>query len=503
LTNNYLNLIFLILHLRSSASSVEKFFFTIGGAMPAASQRYDLIVIGAGPGGYVAAIRAAQLGQRVACVERRATLGGTCLNIGCIPSKALLDSSELYHLAQARFQRHGIQVGRLDLDLAAMLARKDAVVKSLTDGVRFLFRKNRIEPVFGAARVASPRTVAVRGGDGSETTLKAEHILLATGSEPVALPSIPFDGRAIVSSTEALAFDRVPEHLVVVGGGYIGLELGSVWKRLGARVTVIEFLPRIVATADLEVGAVLHKSLVKQGLEFQLETKVTAARVEGDRVSVTAEAPGGQVLTSTCDRMLVAVGRRPYTEGLGLAEAGVRVDPRTGKVPVDARFRTNIPTISAIGDLVDGPMLAHKAEDEGIAFAEILAGKPGHVDYATIPSVIYTWPELASVGITEEQARDQKLDYRVGKFPFGANGRAQAMDETEGLVKILADARTDRVLGVHILGPRASDLIAEAVTTMAFSGSAEDIARICHAHPTLSEAVREAALAVDRRAIHA
>lgn len=470
--------------------------------MPSESTRYDLVVIGSGPGGYVAAIRAAQLGMKVACVEKRATLGGTCLNIGCIPSKALLDSSELYHLAQAKFARHGIKVDGLGLNLPAMLARKDEVVKSLTDGLQFLFKKNKIQPVQGTARVTGPKTVAVRGGDGSETTLETNHILLATGSTPVNLPFLPFDGRAIVSSTEALSFDRVPEHLVVVGGGYIGLELGSVWKRLGAKVTVVEFLPRIVPMADVEVGTLLHRSLVKQGLEIHLETKVTGAKTAGAKVQVTAETKDGKSLGLECDRVLVAVGRRPYTEGLALDQVGVNVDPKSGKVPIDAHFRTNVPTISAIGDLVEGPMLAHKAEDEGVAFAELLAGKAGHVNYDTIPSVIYTWPEMASVGITEEQAKERKLDYRVGKYPFAPNGRAKAMDETEGIVKILADAATDRVLGVHIVGPRASDLIAEAVTTMEYAGSAEDIARTCHAHPTLSEVVREAALAVDRRAIH-
>jgi dihydrolipoamide dehydrogenase len=467
------------------------------------AERYDLVVIGAGPGGYVAAIRAAQLGRKVACVEKRAALGGTCLNIGCIPSKALLDTSELYHLAHERFTRHGIKVGGLEVDIPAMLARKDEVVKGLTDGVRFLFKKNRIDPFFGTARVTSPESVVVRKNEGGEVTLEAAHILVATGSEPVNLPFLPFDGKTIVSSTEALCFDRVPKHLVVVGAGYIGLELGSVWKRLGAKVTVIEFLPRIVPMADLEIGGMLHKSLVKQGLEFHLETRVTGAKVEGEQVSVSAEKKDGQALTVDCDRVLVAVGRRAYTDGLGLAEVGVAVDSRTGKVAVDDHFRTNVPTISAIGDVIEGPMLAHKAEDEGVAFAEMLVGKPGHVDYNTVPSVIYTWPEMASVGITEEQAKERKLEYKVGKFPFLANGRAKAMDETEGQVKILADAKSDRVLGVHIIGPRASDMIAEAVTTMEFAGSSEDIARICHAHPTLSEAMKEAALAVDKRAIHA
>jgi dihydrolipoyl dehydrogenase len=466
------------------------------------SSQFDLVVIGAGPGGYVAAIRAAQLGMKVACVEKSPTLGGTCLNVGCIPSKAMLDSSELFHLAQERFKRHGITFDRLTLDLSAMLARKDKVVKDLTDGVRHLFRKNHIEVFSGSARVKSPTSVDVALNDGGGALVQAGHILLATGSEPVKLPFLAFDGKIVVDSTGALAFPQVPDHLVVVGAGYIGLELGSVWKRLGAKVTVLEFLPRIVPSADPEMGELLKKSLIKQGLEFHLETKVTGASIEKDRATVRAEKKDGSQQTFECDRVLVAVGRRPLTEGLGLAEAGVSVDTRTGKVPVDARFRTNVPTISAIGDLIEGPMLAHKAEDDGIAFSELLAGKPGHVDYNTVPGVIYTWPELASVGLSEDQAKERGLNYRVGKFPFVANGRAKAMDETEGQVKILADAATDRVLGVHILGARAAEMIAEAVIVMEFGGSAEDIARTCHAHPTMSEATREAALAVDGRAIH-
>jgi dihydrolipoamide dehydrogenase len=464
--------------------------------------QFDLIVIGAGPGGYVAAIRAAQLGMKVACVEKGRTLGGTCLNVGCIPSKAMLDSSELFHLANERFGKHGIKLDGIKLDLAAMLARKAEVVKSLTDGVRLLCRKNRVETIFGTGRVSSPTTVHVALNEGGSTDLQTGHIVLATGSEPVSLPFLPFNGRTVVDSTGALAFEQVPDHLVVVGAGYIGLELGSVWKRLGAKVTVIEFLPRIVPSADPEMGDLLKKSLTKQGLEFHLETKVTGASIEGARATVHAEKKDGKKLNFECGRVLVAVGRRPFTQGLGLAEVGVAVDPKTGKVPVDALFRTNLATVSAIGDLIEGPMLAHKAEDEGIACAEILAGKPGHVDYDTVPGGIYTWPELASVGLSEQQAKEKGLNYKVGKFPFLANGRARAMDETEGLVKILADAATDRVLGVHILGPRASEMIAEAVMVMTFAGSAEDIARTCHAHPTLSEATREAALAVDGRAIH-
>jgi dihydrolipoamide dehydrogenase len=479
-----------------------------GGRVPPAVEeesvaaQFDLVVIGAGPGGYVAAIRAAQLGMKVACVEKSRTLGGTCLNVGCIPSKAMLDSSELFHLAKERFGKHGIKFDAIKLDLDAMLARKAEVVKGLTDGVRFLFKKNKVETIFGTARMSSPTSVQVALAEGGSLDLQTKFILLATGSEPVNLPFLPYNGRTVVDSTGALAFDKVPDHLVVVGAGYIGLELGSVWRRLGSKVSVIEFLPRIVPTADGEMGELLKKSLTRQGLEFHLETKVTGASIEGDRATVHAEKKDGKKLDFECGRVLVAVGRRAFTQGLGLVEVGVAIDGKTGKVPVDIHFRTNVPSISAIGDLIDGPMLAHKAEDEGIACAEILAGKAGHVNYDTIPGVIYTWPELASVGLTEEQAKQKGLAYKVGKFPFLANGRAKAMDETEGLVKILADAITDRVLGVHILGPRASEMIAESVMVMEYSGSSEDIARTCHAHPTLSEATREAALAVDGRAIH-
>jgi dihydrolipoamide dehydrogenase len=470
--------------------------------MAAGANRYDVVVIGAGPGGYVAAIRAAQLGMKVACVEKRSSLGGTCLNVGCIPSKALLDSSELYHLAESRFKIHGIRVDNLGLDLPAMLARKDKVVKELTDGVRFLFKKNKITAIEGTAKIDAPGKVSVRGGEVGDVSLEAPHIVVATGSVPVELPFLKFDGKTVVSSTEALCFDRVPEHLLVVGGGYIGLELGSVWRRLGAKVTVVEFLPRITPLADVEIGGLLHKSLAKQGLEFQLETKVTGIEVRNGGATVKAETNHGGSLSYSCDRVLVAVGRRAFADKLGLEELGAKVDPKTGKVAVDERYRTNVEGVYAIGDVIDGPMLAHKAEDEGIAVAEIIAGKHGRVDYDTIPSVIYTWPEMASVGLTEEQAKSKGLTYKVGKFPFLANGRAKAMDETEGLVKVLADSRTDRVLGVHILGPRASDMIAEAVAVMEFGGSAEDVARTCHSHPTLSEALKEAALAVDKRAIH-
>ncbi len=465
------------------------------------AERTDLVVIGTGPGGYVAAIRAAQLGMKVTCVEKRATLGGTCLNIGCIPSKALLDSSELYTIARTRLAHQGIRVGDVQLDLPAMLGRKDKVVKGLTDGLAGLFKKHRITIVQGTAKLQGPGKVLVKSAKGDPVTLDASSILLATGSEAVSLRSLPFDGVAIVSSTEALAFDKVPAHLIVVGGGYIGLELGSVWSRLGAKVTIVEFLPHLLGPSDREVATLLQRALAKQGLVIHLETRVIGASTQGGHVVVNAQTKGQDMLFQG-DKVLVAVGRRPYTVGLGLKEAGVEVNEDTGRIPVDEHFRTNVPGVFAIGDLIAGPMLAHKCEEEGIALAEFLAGQKPHVNYAAIPSVVYTFPELASVGMTEEQVKETGHAYRVGRFPFTANSRARSLDEAEGLVKILADAKTDRLLGVHILGPRASDLIAEAVSVMEFAGSAEDIARTCHAHPTLSEAVREAALAVDQRAIH-
>ncbi len=465
------------------------------------AERYDVLVIGAGPGGYVAAIRAAQLGMSVACVEKRATLGGTCLNVGCIPSKALLDSSELYAQANSHLEKHGIHAGSLRLDLATMLARKDRVVKSLTDGVAFLFKKNKITSYVGSGRLLGEGKVAVTAPNAEEIILEAQHIVLATGSEPASLPSLPLDGATIVSSTEALAFDRVPQSLIVVGGGYIGLELGSVWARLGAKVTVLEFLPRILPLSDGEIAHLLYRSLLKQGLAFHLDTKVTGAGTQGGQIVVDAQHEGKDVRFQG-DKVLVAVGRRPFTKGLGLSEVGVQTDERSGRVPVDENFETNVKGIFAIGDLINGPMLAHKAEEDGIACVERMAGMKTHVNYDTVPSVVYTWPEVASVGLTEEQVKASGREYRVGKFPFTANPRARCMDETEGMVKLLADAQSDRLLGVHVIGPRASELIAECVTAIEFAGSAEDIARICHAHPTLSEAVREAALAVGNRAIH-
>jgi dihydrolipoamide dehydrogenase len=466
------------------------------------ADRYDLVVIGAGPGGYVAAIRAAQLGMKVAVIEKRPALGGTCLNVGCIPSKALLDSSELYTLARSRFERHGIQVGDVKLDLERMMERKDKVVKGLTDGIAFLFRKNKITSIAGTGRLAGADKIAVKGADGTTQVVEAKAILLATGSEPAGLPALPFDGKAIVSSTEALVFGKVPTHLLVIGAGYIGLELGSVWARLGAKVTVLEFLPRIMASGDAEIADLLQKILTKQGLKFQLATRVVGASSQGGQVVVKAESKEGSQ-TFQGDKVLVAVGRKPVTAGLGLEDAGVKLEERSGRVVVDDSYQTSVPGVYAIGDLIQGPMLAHKAMEEGAVLAERLAGHAAHVNYATIPGVVYTWPEVASVGLTEEQVKETGREYRVGKFPFAANGRARCMDETDGLVKIIADAKTDRVLGVHILGPRASDLIAEAVTIMEFAGSSEDMYRIMHAHPTLSEAVGEAARAVTGAPLHA
>jgi len=465
-----------------------------------AEASYDLVVIGSGPGGYVAAIRAAQLGLKTACVEKYPILGGTCLNVGCIPSKALLDSSEHFALARHGFAAHGIKA-QVELDLPTMMARKDKVVKDLTSGVGFLFRKNKVEPVFGTGRIVGPGKVEVAGPEGART-LETKRILIATGSKPAALKGIAYDDRRIVHSTHALTLPEVPKRMLVVGAGAIGLELGSVWMRLGAQVEVLEFMDRIVPGMDKKSGLLLQRSLEKQGMKFHLKTSASGARVEGDQVVVTVtEKEGGATREETCDVLLVAVGRRPYTEGLGAAEVGVKLDER-GRVMVDEHYQTNVEGIFAIGDVIDGPMLAHKAEEEGIAAVERMAGLPGHVEYRCVPNVVYTWPELASVGMSEEDAANDGIEVAIGTFPFLANGRAKAMGEREGQVKILADAKTDRILGAHILGPRASDLIAEVATAMELNASAEDLARSVHAHPTLPEAVREAALAVAKRAIH-
>lgn len=481
------------------------------------SEQFDLIVIGAGPGGYVAAIRASQLGMKVAVVEKRATLGGVCLNEGCIPSKALLDSSELFALARDKFLRHGIEIEPPRLNLATMLARKDEVVKKLTEGVAYLFKKNKISLFTGTAslkgadesglqQVAVEQAFQLSFANGDQQSveapqlLKGAKVLLATGSEPIPLPTIPFDGELVVSAREALAFPEVPEHLVVAGGGYIGLELGSVWRRLGARVTVMEALPGIVPSSDRQVADYLQRSLKKQGIEFRLNTKVSGLRRLGNKAMIQfgSGEDSGEI---DCDRLLVAIGRRPLLQGLGAIELGIRRDA-SGRVVVDENYQTSLAGIYAIGDLVPGPMLAHKASEEGVVCVERMAGKSAAVEYEYLPGVVYTWPEGASVGKTEEQLKDAAIPYKSGKFNFLGNGRAKAMDESDGFVKVLAHAETDRLLGIHIVGPRASDMIAEAVTALSFMGTAKDVGMLFHAHPTLSEALKEAALDLHKEAIH-
>ena len=461
------------------------------------AENFDLIVIGSGPGGYVCAIRAAQLGMKVACVEKRATLGGTCLNIGCIPSKALLQSSENFHELLHGFKDHGISATDISIDIARMQARKGEVVTANTKGIEFLFKKNKITWLKGEAKFTSPTEIDVAG-----TAYTAKSIVIATGSDSVPLKGVAVDEQRIVTSTGALELDKVPAHLVVIGAGVIGLELGSVWRRLGAEVTVIEFLDRITPGLDNEISKTFQQILTKQGFKFKLGHKVTGATVEGETVTLTVEpAAGGAAETITADIVLLAIGRYAYTAGLNIEASGVAVDER-GRVKVDAHFATNIPGIYAIGDVIAGPMLAHKAEEEGTALAETLAGQHGHVNYAAIPSVVYTWPEVAAVGQTEEELKAAGIAYKIGKFPFMANGRARAMGALDGFVKLLADKDTDKLLGAHIIGPDAGALIAECVTALEFGASAEDVARTCHAHPTLSEVVKEAALAVDGRPIH-
>jgi dihydrolipoamide dehydrogenase len=462
------------------------------------AERYDIVIIGGGPGGYVAAIRAAQLGMRTACIEARASLGGTCLNIGCIPSKALLQSSEKFAEARHGLAEHGIKIGELGLDLGAMMARKDKVVTTLTGGVAFLFRKNKVDWLKGRARIAAPGRVALDTG----REVEAGAIVIATGSESISLPGLAVDERRIVSSTGALALDRVPERLAVIGGGYIGLELGSVWSRLGSKVTIVEFLDRILPNMDRELGPALQRVLVRSGVAFKLGTKVVGGVVGNDAVTLELEpAAGGERESLAAEIVLVAIGRLPFTEGLGLDEVGIARD-RAGRIAVDDDFATNLPGIYAIGDVIRGPMLAHKAMEEGVALAERLAGQQTRVAYDAIPSVVYTWPEVAAVGKTEEELKETGVDYRAGKFPFTANPRARTNADTDGFVKVLADAATDRVLGVQIIGPDAGTMIAEAALAIEFGASAEDIARTCHAHPTLPEALKEAALAVAGRAIH-
>jgi dihydrolipoamide dehydrogenase len=463
---------------------------------------YDLVVIGTGPGGYVCAIRAAQLGLKVAVVEKRATHGGTCLNVGCIPSKALLHASELFEEAGHAFAKMGIKVPAPELDLAQMMAFKDEGVAGNTKGVEFLLKKNKIDAFHGTGKILGAGRVEVTPESGEKTTLETKSIVIATGSDVAKLRGLEIDEEKIVSSTGAIALKTLPKKLVVVGGGVIGLELGSVWRRLGSEVLVVEFLDRILPGMDVELGKQFQRILSKQGMEFKLGSKVTGAETAGERLKVAIEpAAGGDAETIEADVVLVAIGRTPFTEGLGLKEAGVELDER-GRVKTDGHFKTTVDGIYAIGDVIVGPMLAHKAEDEGVAIAEMLAGKSGHVNYEVIPNVVYTYPEVASVGRTEEELKKDGVDYKTGKFPFTANGRAKANGTTDGFVKILADAKTDRVLGVHIVGPDAGTLIGEVAVAMEFSSSSEDIARTCHAHPTLSEAVKEAALAVEGRAIH-
>ena len=464
---------------------------------------YDVIVIGTGPGGYVCAIRAAQLGLKTAVVEKNATFGGTCLNVGCIPSKAMLHASELYEEAGHNFAQMGIKVGKPSVDLAALLKYKDQNVDANVKGVEFLFKKNKIEAFRGSGRILAPGKVEVKAADGKTQTLETKNIVIATGSDVARLNGIDIDEKRIVSSTGALELGKVPQKLLVVGAGIIGMELGSVWRRLGAQVTIVEFLDHILPGIDGEVARQFHRLQQKQGITFKLSSKVTAVDTSGKvlKVKVEPAAGGGAAETIEADVVLVAIGRVPYTADLGLESVGVNKDNR-GRVVVDAHLRTNVGGIYAIGDAVAGPMLAHKAEEEGVAAAETIAGQAGHVNYGVIPNVVYTRPEIASVGKTEEELKAAGIAYQVGKFPFSANARARANLATDGFVKILADAKTDRVLGVHILGPDAETMIAEAAIAMEFGASAEDIARTCHAHPTLSEAVREAALAVARRAIN-
>ncbi len=466
-------------------------------------QSFDVVIIGGGPGGYQAALRGAQLGMKVACVEERPRLGGTCLNVGCIPSKALLESSERYSAAQHQFAEHGILFKELSVDLPRLLGHKESVVDDLGKGIDFLFKKNGVTRLLGRGRLVGSQTIEV-SIDGEEETrrIHGRHIVVATGSQSASLPGVEVDEQRIVSSTGALSFDEVPRHLIVIGAGYIGLELGSVWRRLGAEVTVVEYLDRITPGMDSEMAIQLHKALERQGVKFRLGQKVLAARAEQNQVVLNVEAAaGGGMQTMNADRVLVAIGRRPNTEGVGLEALGISTDKK-GRILVDDKFGTNVEGVYAIGDVIGGAMLAHKASEEGIALMERLAGRHPHLNYNAIPSVIYTWPEVASVGATEEALKETGIAYRSGRFPFAANSRSRAKADTQGLVKILADARTDEVLGVHIIGPDAGTLIHEAVVAMEFKASAEDIASVCHAHPTLPEALKEAALAVDGRALH-
>lgn len=464
--------------------------------------QYDVTVIGSGPGGYVAAIRCAQLGLKTAIIEKYDTLGGTCLNVGCIPSKALLDSSEHFYNAAHTFKTHGINIKDLKIDIAQMIARKNVVVQENTAGINFLMKKNKITTYYGLGSFVDKNTIKITKKDGEEI-ITSKNVILATGSKPTVLPFLPVDKKRILTSTEALNLKEVPKHLIVIGGGVIGLELGSVYARLGAKVTVIEFMDSIIATMDKSLGKELQKVLTKQGFEFLLGHKVTGAAVKGKNVSVSVDNPKGEKITIEGDYCIVAVGRSAYTEGLGLDKVGIQLEERGKKVPVNDHLETPVKGIYAIGDVVRGAMLAHKAEEEGVFVAETIAGQKPHINYNLIPGVVYTWPEVASVGFTEEQLKEQGRKIKTGSFPFKASGRARASMDTDGFVIVLADAETDEVLGVHMIGPRVADVIAEAVVAMEFRASAEDIGRICHAHPTYTEALKEAALAAtDGRALH-
>ena len=463
---------------------------------------YDVTIIGGGPGGYVTAIRAAQLGMKVALVEKRSTLGGTCLNVGCIPSKALLHSSHLYHEAQHGMAEHGVKATGVKLDLKAMMAHKDAVVGDTIKGVDFLMKKNKIDRLEGLGTIIGPGTVEVTPEKGKKSSISTKNIIVATGSDVTPLPGVEVDEKQIVTSTGALELPKVPKSMVVIGAGVIGLEMGSVWSRLGAKVTVVEFMDNILFGMDGELSKNMARILKKQGFEFKLKSKVTGAKKAKTGVTLTIEPrDGGDAETLKADVVLVSVGRRPFTQGLGLQNVGVKMDER-GFIQTDDHFKTSADGIYAIGDVIGGAMLAHKAEDEGVVLAEMLAGQSGHIDYDAIPGIVYTWPEVAGLGKTEEKLKEAGVNYSIGKFPFSANARARAMGDTDGFVKVLADAETDAILGVHIIGAAAGDLIQECVVAMEFGGAAEDIARICHGHPGLSEVVKEAALAVDGRALH-
>lgn len=465
--------------------------------------QFDVIVIGSGPGGYVAAIRCAQLGMKTAVVEKYNTFGGTCLNVGCIPSKALLDSSEHYYNASHTFATHGIDIKGLKVNLAQMIKRKDQVVQENTAGIAYLMKKNKISTYQGVGSFKDKNTVLITRDDSSSEEITGRNIIVATGSKPTALPFLPIDKERIITSTEALNLKEVPKHLIVIGGGVIGLELGSVYARLGAKVTVVEFLDSIIATMDKTMSKELQKSLSKLGFDFKLSHKVSKAEVKGRKVIVTAGNAKGEEVIIEGDYCIVAVGRTAYTQGLGLENIGVKLEERGGKIPVNEHLETSVKGVYAIGDVVKGAMLAHKAEEEGVYVAERIAGQKPHINYNLIPGVVYTWPEVASVGATEDQLRENGVAYKSGSFPFKASGRARASMDTDGLVKVLADKQTDEILGVHIIGPRAADMIAEAVVAMEFRAAAEDIGRICHAHPTYTEAFKEAALAAtENRAIH-